>query len=260
MFSRVGTYLPVGLFSRGHIISIFACLLIIVLAVILTRKMKKETYIKMLKVFAFVFTTLELFKIIWTWSNGNFYVNSWVPLYFCSLFIYALWLTSSKNKFLHELGLSFIACANIIAGLVFIFFPTTSFNSFPLFHFQCIYSMLYHTTMVYSGIMFHRVKPVKMSVKFVLKYLIFCILFMQLAIIINAFTGGNLMFLSHPGGVPIEILKTIHRFSDIVYTFVMVAVHMSMGFVVMCVDKVISLFKTKKLNLEDEEEITESKV
>lgn len=249
MFSKLGTYPAVGLFSTAHIILIFVCFIAIGLAVFFTRKMKKETYFKLLKIFAIVVTCLELFKIVWTLSQGSTHVNTWVPLYFCSIFIYSLWFTYSKNNFIKEVGLSFIAFAGIIAGSVFIISPSTSFNSYPIFHFQCIYSMIYHSIMVYSGVMLLVTKAVKIDMKLFYKYCIFCAIFMTLAIIVNVCFGGNMMFFATPSGIPIKLLFSIYDFSHVLYTIIMIIAHLSLGLIVIgiykLVEKIIQNHKNK---------------
>lgn len=228
MFSTVGTYEPVGLFSVTHIISIFVCLICIGVAVFLTRKMSKQTYFKVLKVFTIIVTILEIIKIGLSWRDDHINLNSWCPLFFCSLFIYSLWLTWFKNKTLKELGLSFIAYANIVAGLVFIVFPTTSFTWYPIFHFKCLYSMIFHSLMVYSGIMLYVTKSLEINIKSIIKYLIFTLTFMILALILNgiyADTGCNLMFISNPGAVPLPILHDIYAVSPALFTIVMIFAH-----------------------------------
>ena len=244
MFSSKGTYSPVGLFSVTHIISIFICLFFVMLFAVITRKIKKETYFKIIKVFAINLTALEIFKILWNLSQNYIHVNRWVPLYFCSLFIYALWFSCSKNAFVKQLGLSYMACASIVAGLVFIVFPTTSFSDYPIFHFQCIYSMLFHSIMVYCGVMLFVTKAFNLNVKAVLKYCIYCLIFMTAAITINIMCDGNLMFLADPGNVPLPFLWGIYNFSKILYTFTMMFAHMLLGFVVLGIFKLA----TKQIN------------
>ncbi len=232
MFAAPGTYKPVGMFTTTHIVSVCVCICLIVLAVVLTRKMKKETYLIMLRVFAVVFTCLELFKIIWSLSMGLKNINSWMPLYFCSLFIYALWFTWSKNKEIRDFGLSFIAMAGIIAGGVFLICPSTSFNNYPIWHFQCLYSMIYHSTFVYSSIMIFVTRATEINFKLAIKYIIFCLVFMALALIMNTiWKDANLMFLSRPSVIPIPILKTIHNFSQLLYTMIIITAHLLMSFV-----------------------------
>lgn len=266
MFSPAGTFPAVGLFSLAHIIAILMCLVFIGIAVHFTRNMKKETYLKLLKIFTIILTAMELFKICWSLGHGLYNVNSWVPLYFCSLFLYSLWFTWSKNKFVKRLGLAYIAMAGVVAGLVFIVFPTTSFRTYPIFHFQCLYSMIYHSIMVYSGIMVFVSNALKIDRKAVISYCAYCAIFMSMAIIVNLnFVDGNMMFLANPGGIPLPFLFTIYSVSNILYTIVMIVAHMSLGLIVLGIHKIIEnrAKKLAKLNLqinveEDEESSLET--
>ena len=246
MFSSKGTYAPVGLFSIAHIISIIVCFVLIALAVVFTRKLSNKTYFKLLKIFAIVLTLLELFKIVWNLAQGYTHVNRWVPLYFCSLFIYSLWFSTAKNEFVKQLGLAYIACASIVAGAIFVIFPTTSFSDYPLFHFQCIYSMLFHSVMVYSGIMLFVTRAFKLDLKAVGRYCVYCLIFMSAAIALNVFSKGNLMFLANPGNIPLPFLWNIYNFSKVLYTFLIAFAHMLLGLVVFGITKLTSKTHAKK--------------
>ena len=250
MFSRAGKYPAVGLFSVTHIISIFICFILIGLAAYVARKMKKETYFKLLKIFAIVLTCLEVFKIIWNWCLGYKSVDNWLPLYFCSIFIYSLWFAVSKNDKIRSLGLGFIAMGAGVAGAVFIISPSTSFSTYPIFHFQCMYSMLYHSTMVYSSIMLFVTKAYKINLKAVGDYCLFCLIFMTLALIVNLHTGGNMMFFNTPSGIPLPVLFKVYNLSSGLFTFVMILAHLSLGFMVwgVCalVEKIRNQILTKR--------------
>ena len=148
--------------------------------------------------------------------------------------------------------------AGIICGLVFIISPSTSFNNFPIFHFQCIYSMFFHSLMVYCGFMVLVTKSVKINMKLVYSYWVFILPFIIIATIINETTLSNLMFFRSPGGVPLKFLFTIDSFSHPLYTLVMVLAHMSLGIIVLLSYKLFIYVHSKKvapeLTLEDQED------
>ena len=98
MFSKVGTYPPAGMFSKAHIFSVLVCLAFIITALVFSRKMSAKQYFIVLKVFAVVFTILEIAKIAFSVYEGQLFYETLIPLFFCSLFIYALWLTCFKNE------------------------------------------------------------------------------------------------------------------------------------------------------------------
>lgn len=259
MFSKVGTYQAAGLFTHAHMISVIVCLVCIMLLVCITRKMKSQTYFKVLRAVAIIVTILEVFKIAWTWTENRFALTSWFPLYFCSLFIYASWMSLSKNKQLKELGLSYISLASIAAGVIFIFFPTTSFTWYPLFHFKCIHSMVYHSIMVYMGIMLYVTKAYSPNIKSVFTYCLFCFIFMTVAEITNILFDSNLMFIANPSNIPISFLFNIYDFSKVLYSATIIIAHLLLGFAVFGIVKLVNLIKSKlskKIELEDLEEKT----
>ncbi len=267
MFSSKGTFPAVGLFSTAHIITIIGCFGFIALCVFLTRKMKKETYFKLLKIFAILLSCIEIFKMIWCWAHGYVSVNNWVPLWFCSIFIYSLWFTWSKNQFIKNLGLAYIAMAGFICGSVFIISPSTSFNTYPLFHFQCIYSMLYHSIMVYSGIMLFVTDVFKIDLKTVRNYCEFCLIFMAFAIIINLTENGNLMFIMDPSGIPLPFLFSIYNFSKPIYSLIIILAHLSLGFIVLGINRLIIFINNKQKakkattkSVEQKEDTVENKI
>lgn len=247
MFANVGTYPPVGLFSITHIISICVCFVCVGIAAWLTRKMTKETYFKCLKIFAILLTILETLKIVWTLSIGAVNLDYWLPLYFCSLFIYALWFAVSKNEYIKNMGLSFIAIAALIAGAVFIIMPTTSFSLFPIFHFQSLYSMLFHSLMVYSEIMLYVTKSYKLNMRSIWSYCGFCAIFMTAGVIINSIYGSNMMFLRDPGNIPLPFLVSIKAFSPVLYTICIIVSHtLIIGFATLGIYKLIETLIKKK--------------
>lgn len=260
MFSPQGTYKAVGLFSTEHIIVIFCTFLLIGVAVFCTRKMQTKTFFKLAKIFAIMLTCMECFKIIWTWTcNKSFRVDDWVPLYFCSLFIYALWFAISKNEFLKQCGLAFIAVAGVSCGAIFILSPTTSFRMYPIFHFQCMYSILFHSLMVYMGFMIYFSKSINYSLNTVGKYCCFCLIFMSIAQIINYTQGSNLMFLIDPHFVPVKALTLIYDCSPILYTVCAILGHLSLSLILYIIVKTSA--KNKKsilITQQDEEELPDN--
>ena len=85
---------------------------------------------------------------------GYTWINTWLPISFCSIFIYALWLSGYGKGKWKETGEAFIAGVSIVAGATYLLFPSTSLTIYPTWHYLCMYSMLFHTLMVYMGILY----------------------------------------------------------------------------------------------------------
>lgn len=240
-FCKENEYEPVGMFSVGHIVTLIIFLLIVAFCAYKCRKIGKDKAIFLTKIIAIVVTVLEIIKIIIAFINGEGdKLDHWVPLYFCSMFIYAAWLAGYAKGKIADLGRAFVGTGGIIAGLSFLIFPTTSFTMYPLFHYFCMYSMVYHSLMVFLGITYLLNGVVKIDKKSFIDYVIFCSVLNILAIIVNSLpiyihvdnvpTSGynypypyytNFMFLKRAGNIPVKILCDISDKVPVIFTILM---------------------------------------
>lgn len=240
-FCKENEYEPVGMFSVGHIVTLIIFLLIVAFCAYKCRKIGKDKAIFLTKIIAIVVTVLEIIKITIAFINGEGdKLDHWVPLYFCSMFIYAAWLAGYAKGKIADLGRAFAGTGGIIAGLSFLIFPTTSFTMYPLFHYFCMYSMVYHSLMVFLGITYLLNGVVKIDKKSFIDYVIFCSVLNILAIIVNSIpiyihvdnvpTSGynypypyytNFMFLKRAGNIPVKILCDISDKVPVIFTILM---------------------------------------
>lgn len=240
-FCKENEYEPVGMFSIGHIVTLIIFLLIVAFCAYKCRKIGKDKAIFLTKIIAIVVTVLEIIKITIAFINGEGdKLDHWVPLYFCSMFIYAAWLAGYAKGKIADLGRAFVGTGGIIAGLSFLIFPTTSFTMYPLFHYFCMYSMVYHSLMVFLGITYLLNGVVKIDKKSFIDYVIFCSVLNILAIIVNSIpiyihvdnvpTSGynypypyytNFMFLKRAGNIPVKILCDISDKVPVIFTILM---------------------------------------
>ncbi len=240
-FCKENEYEPVGMFSVAHIVTLIIFLLIVAFCAYKCRKIGKDKAIFLTKIIAIVVTVLEIIKITIAFINGEGdKLDHWVPLYFCSMFIYAAWLAGYAKGKIADLGRAFVGTGGIIAGLSFLIFPTTSFTMYPLFHYFCMYSMVYHSLMVFLGITYLLNGVVKIDKKSFIDYVIFCSVLNILAIIVNSLpiyihvdnvpTSGynypypyytNFMFLKRAGNIPVKILCDISDKVPVIFTILM---------------------------------------
>lgn len=240
-FCKENEYEPIGMFSVGHIVTLIIFLLIVAFCAYKCRKIGKDKAIFLTKIIAIVVTVLEIIKITIAFINGEGdKLDHWVPLYFCSMFIYAAWLAGYAKGKIADLGRAFVGTGGIIAGLSFLIFPTTSFTMYPLFHYFCMYSMVYHSLMVFLGITYLLNGVVKIDKKSFIDYVIFCSVLNILAIIVNSIpiyihvdnvpTSGynypypyytNFMFLKRAGNIPVKILCDISDKVPVIFTILM---------------------------------------
>lgn len=214
MFAKQGEYSPAGMYSVGHFILLFIFIAIAILIFLLLKNVKKEKVIVTLKAFTIIITALELFKIVWNIAMYGFTtegLNHYLPLYYCSLYIYALWgITFGKGK-VKRASFAWLLWGGGIAGLAFLSYPSSSLIYYPAFHFLSIYSIMFHVFLVLTVILivYHKIYPFKKD-DFVY-YFAFSLIFMIPALIVNKLLHINMMFLEFP--IAINILNIIYEFS-----------------------------------------------
>jgi hypothetical integral membrane protein (TIGR02206 family) len=197
-FAKEGIYKPCGLFSLAHIIFLCFSIISITIGLHYSKKLSPNIVRKIIGYSGIVFIFLELMKIIFVLVNyGPTNYNSYIPLYFCSIFEFVAVLSGFCKGKLQKIGDSFVFFGGIIGGLVFLIYPSTTLNAYPWFHFLCFHSVLLHSTMVFSSLLIVMTKTYIPNKKDVIYYCIPVLVFTALAFIVNNICGSNLMFISH---------------------------------------------------------------
>lgn len=219
-FSKPGEYEPCGIFTINHFKLIIITIICITIGLKNTINKNKEEVKKIIKNSTITMWTLEVIIITFKLCTGDVRnLNNYVPLYYCSLLLYAGLLSSfAKNK-LERVGNVFLATGGIVGGIVFMILPTTSLPSYPMFHLVSIHSYIFHGTMVYLGLLINLTNYIEIEKNDIIYYAglvgIVCIL----AYIVNKIFGSNLMFISQNfPGTPIEIL---YKYTGKAFTLVM---------------------------------------
>ena len=195
---------------------------------------------------AFSFTVWEIAKIVFKFIIDDAkYLDHWVPLYFCSLFIVALYLCAYGKGRIYKLGESFIIGGCIVGGLAFLVVPATSLMDYPVYHFSSIHSMLFHSSMVYMGVLYIWKLKLKLDLGAFINYSIFVGFFGALSITLNLILDQNFMILTRPVNIPIEFLNTIANNVPWLYTIGALLLYILIPF---CLVKGITLI-IKKLTL-----------
>ena len=226
MFAKPGTHTACGMFNATHYIAMLICFGAVIIGVICTRKITKNQLNKAIKAAAVFITVLEITKMVFNiYYEGLNYLNNIIPLHFCSLFIYSLWMAGYGKGKLKKVGESFLAGGCIIAGAFFLVMPSSSLSIFPIFHFQCLYSLLFHSLMLYFGLIYFIRGFFDLNMKNYVYYVIFCSIFCIIAFAINEVTGlienvnaTNLMFIREPWGLPLEFLNKIYGVHPYLYS------------------------------------------
>jgi hypothetical integral membrane protein (TIGR02206 family) len=203
-FAPKGKFAPSGAFSLEHIIIAAISLLSVLIALLLTRRLEKEKILKIIRILAISISVLEVVKISFTLATGSIKdINSYVPLYFCSIAIYAGLLAGFAKGWWRRTGEIFLSTGGIVGGLCFILFPLTSINIYPTFHFITVYSFALHAAMIYMGLLLLTSGYTRLESSDIDRFFLLVTLISVAAFVINITLHTNLMFISqnYPGTI-----------------------------------------------------------
>ena len=229
LFARPGKFEPCGMFTKGHFELILITIIWITIALKNTMNKTKEEVGKIIKRCTIIMWILEVIMISFKISTGDIKnLNNYVPLYYCSLLLYAGLLSSFAKGKLKRVGDVFLATGGIIGGIVFMILPTTSLPAYPMLHIVSLHSFLYHGTMVYLGILINITHYIELNASDIRYYAGLVGIVCVLAYIINEVFDCNLMFISKNfPGTPLEILYNI---TGPFYTIIMSIAQMTLPF------------------------------
>lgn len=243
-FDKAGEYEPCGIFTMQHFELIIITVLGIIFALKNTVNKTKDEVTQIIRKCTIIMWILEIIMIAFKLCTGDVRnLNNYVPLYYCSLLLYAGLLSSFGKGKLKRIGDVFLATGGIIGGLVFIVLPTTSLPSYPMLHMVSLHSFFFHGTMIYLGLLIDITHYIELNLSDIKYFAILVGGICVLAYIINKKFGSNLMFISQNfPGMPIEIIYNVTgRF----YTLVMSIAQMTLPFYI--VYGIIQLVKKRQI-------------
>lgn len=221
LFKNSENVIPCGLFSIEHIILLLITIICIMLALKGTKNMKKENVKKVIQISTAVLWILELIKIIFNVINYGFLeINKYVPLYFCSLILYAGIFSGFCTGIIKRVGDVFLSTGGIIAGITFLICPLTSLTTYPALHFISIHSFILHGTMLYIGLLVLITKYYTIQKQDIKYYFNLIIGISAVAYIINILFDSNLMFISK--NYPNTFIEIIYNITGSLFPIVMV--------------------------------------
>lgn len=257
MFAYAGEYESCGIFTKGHFILIITTIIGILVALKYSFKKGKEKVHNIIKGITITAWILEVVKIIYNIKQNSFSaVNTYLPLYYCSILLYAGLFSSFGKGDFKKMGDVSLATGSIIGGIIFVIYPSTSLPIYPAFHFLSIHSFLFHGAMIYLGILLNKTNYVELKKQDV-KYFAGLIGIMCIAaLIINNIFDSNLMFISNNfPGTPIEILYKITN-GGILYNLIMIIAQMTLPFYICYY--VINYLKEHQKNYNQEQLLKEN--
>lgn len=248
LFANPGEYEPCGLFTLDHLKLIIITMLGIIIALKKTVNKTKEEVKQIIKRCTIILWFFEAIIITFKLRTGDIKnVNNYVPLYYCSLMLYAGLLSAYAKDKLKRIGDVFLATGGIVGGVIFIITPTTSLPSYPMLHMVSLHSFLFHGIMVYLGILINKTSYIELESKDIKYYASLVGIVCVLAYIVNCIFDSNLMFISKNfPGTPIEIL---YNLTGPFFTIIACVGQMTLPFYIIYGIK--SLIKRKNIKLQE---------
>lgn len=190
---------PSGMRSVGHWLLLISTIAAIVIALNHTLLLSVARLRRLIRSTAVIMWLLEGTKIAFKLGREKERSpDTWMPLYFCSVALYASLLSGFAGGALQRVGDVFLATGGLCAGVCFLAYPSSSLLLYPAWHFCSLHSFLYHGWMVYLGVLVSRSGLVSVELADFPAYFLFCLCFCLLAQAVNRRSGANLMFLCRP--------------------------------------------------------------
>ncbi len=239
-----------GLFNLTHLLYVIVFFALLSLALYRSRGMTDKVFRRLYLAVAVGVTVGEGVKIALRIFK-NQWIDSWIPLYFCSLFLFAVWLPYSRHRPLKRAGYAYMTMGGIPAAICFTLYPSTSLALFPLFHPSTIYSGVFHFAMLYLGIMLLLRGEYRPEWRDGGPYFLFILFFAIPSVILNRVYGTNCLFLRHAFKLP--FLEPIIALSPYLYMALAFLAQSVLIFLVPCgLTRLIEQKRAKKLDTEKE--------
>jgi len=195
-----------GLFTINHLLFVGLSLILVGLLIFLSLKLNNYQIKKQIKIIGLIIILLEIIKITYMIIDKRS-PNDYVPLYYCSLLIYFLFLLYFKNEKIESVGYSLIMYYGLVPAIVFIFYPITAINFHPLISFDSLHSLIYHSLMLYLSLIIMIKKVSLVNFKDIKFYLISTLSLCLIAYLVNAKFDTFFMYINKaPFDNPILVL------------------------------------------------------
>lgn len=207
-----------GMYSTLYFVALAVCIVLIIIVLIISRKMNKKQVHNTISIIGVFLWITEIIKMIFTGVTYGINKVDFIPLYFCSMFMYACVLVMFKNKNLKNTGLSFMFFGGIIGAIVFFCYPDACVPNYPLFHYMTLRTFIYHSLMIYTGFLIVLTGFYKPDIKHFLHYSIALVITFFCAYIINRIFDKNLMYIMKP--LKFSISQNVYDLCPNLYPFI----------------------------------------
>lgn len=228
MFSPADKSIACGMWSPTYILALVIALTLVGLGLFLSRHMTKRTVRTVLIIAAIFSISTEVIKMLFIGLTYGLDEVEWIPLYFCSCYMYALVMALSNNRNMQDMGLSFLFYGGIVGALAFFAYPSACIPRYPIYHFMCLRTMLYHGSMIYVGILIVMRGVYAPTANHFRLFALMMGTIGLAAYAINLLTAENYMYISKP--LNIGVIKALYRAIPNLYPFLGIVVQIFLPF------------------------------
>ncbi len=218
-----------GAYSWQHLTFVTSLLIIMtILAVLLGRAFKGKTEKEKNKVLiwsAILIDAFEIFKIIVLCAKSPDNPDRWqtlLPLFLCSIQLFALPLAAFTRNRLKEASLDFVMIFGILGAIVGTYGAAQNYAVYPVFSLENVSSGITHSISGFASLYImisgmHSMKKKNISVTCLI-LAFFCVL----AYIVNILVDYNYMFLMNHDGTPYQIFYNLVDGHKVLYPLIVV--------------------------------------
>lgn len=183
---------PFVLFGAAHSIAL-GIILLLNLSFLFLRSEKRAAWRKPVRVtMAVVLIANELGWHLWNFLNGQWTVQTMLPLHLCSVFVFlSAWMLLTRNYSIYEFAY-FLGIGGALQALLT---PDAGIYGFP--HYRFLQTMISHGLIVSASVYMTLVEGFRPSGRSLLKVLVWGNVYMVSVLIINQLLGSNYMYLAH---------------------------------------------------------------
>ena len=146
--------IPGTMFTPLHFLFSLICLAGVILGAIHCAKQNEKTIRRTFFVLWLLLVILEPTKILWESVSGKtvgLEVTGVLPLYPCSVFMYAMPLAIWGRGLVRRMGCGYVCSLGLLGGAVNFVYPATILGSYSCISFAGFHTFLYHGTIVFCA-------------------------------------------------------------------------------------------------------------
>lgn len=199
-------YNSFGLWGPIHLSLLGLLVALIVLVIVFRKKISNQNHIKKyLEISLYVWGVLEIIKITMffiTTTNITQGLREVLPLYMCSIFLYALPLSVFGKGIFKDIGDYFLVTLSIIGGVLTLV-NSSVLNNYPEWSFYSLHSLLFHMAMAVTGALLLSTGYIKLEIKKFYLPMFLIVITAVPAVIMNNIVNTDYMLMHHAWGAPI---------------------------------------------------------